>query len=161
MSMMIIPAGDLRPSLDPLTPRVRGNREPLCYLATPYTRFPGGPELAFQEAARLAGRLLVAQITVYSPIVNGHAIAQHAGLDPMDMSIWSVFNETMLAAADLLIVAHMRGWKESEGVTAEIERFQREGRPIWDCDPQTLHLAKRHGAGPAVEFDPILGGVMS
>lgn len=133
----------------------------LAYLATPYTRFEGGPQRAFEQAAQLAGRLLVVGVKVYSPIVNGHAIAKHSGLDPLDHAVWLPFNQAMLERAEILLVAHMRGWKESEGVTYEIDFCRRAGTPIYDLDPQTLHMALRRGAGATVEFDPILGGVMS
>ena len=33
---------------------------PLIYLATPYSKYPSGLEMAFRDAAKLTGRLLTA-----------------------------------------------------------------------------------------------------
>jgi hypothetical protein len=62
---------------------------------------------------KLAARLLVAGMRVYSPIAHTHPLAIYGHLDPKDHSIWLPFDETMMAKADVLLVAHMEGWKDS------------------------------------------------
>lgn len=115
----------------------------LCYLATPYTRHKDGIEGAFRAAARLTAMLLRAGVKCYSPIAHTHPVAIHGMIDPLDHAIWLPFDEAMMTACHVLIVAHMDGWSESKGVAHEIEFFTKAGKPIFDLDPLSLTMAKR------------------
>lgn len=115
----------------------------LCYLATPYTKYPKGIERAFEEASTLAAHLLIAGIKVYSPIAHTHPLAKYSHLDPLDHSIWLPFDQAMMDACDALIVAHMTGWEDSYGVTHEIETFRAARKPIFDLDPNTFAVLRR------------------
>ncbi len=118
--------------------------DPLCYLATPYSKYEGGNlELAFRDAARLAAQLMLAGVKVYSPIAHTHPLAIYGDVDPLDHDIWLPFDEAMMAASDVLIVAHMNGWRESRGIAHEIEFFEKVGKPIFDLDPKSLTMSKR------------------
>lgn len=112
----------------------------LYYLATPYSKYVGGIEVAFEAAAKLAGRLLQAGITCYSPIAHTHPIAIHAGIDPLDHGIWIPFDESMMSRADALLIATMDGWEQSKGIAFEVEFFQQRGKPVQFVDPQTLRM---------------------
>lgn len=118
-------------------------RTTLCYLATPYTRYPGGQDIAFEHAAVLAARLLRHGITVYSPIAHTHPIATLGGIDPMDHAIWLPFDKVMMERCDVLLVAHMEGWQESFGIAEEIKFFEAERKPIFDLDPMRLTFTRR------------------
>lgn len=119
-------------------------RASLCYLATPYTKYKGGDiERAFVDAAKLAARLMLSGIKVYSPIAHTHPLAIHGGIDPLDLSIWLPFDEAMMTAAHVLIVAQMDGWEESKGIAHEIKFFEDHGKPIYDLDIETMTMAKR------------------
>ena len=119
-------------------------RYSLCYLATPYSKYKGGNlDLAFQEAAALAASLLIEGVKVYSPIAHTHPLAVYSHLDPLDHAIWLPFDETMMEAADALIVAHMDGWEDSFGVAHEIKKFRDDGKPIYDLNPTTFALTRR------------------
>lgn len=119
-------------------------RAPLCYLATPYSKYKGGDiTAAFEDAARLAAKLMQAGIKVYSPIAHTHPLAIFGKIDPLDHAIWMPFDEAMMDAAAVLIVAHMDGWEESHGIADEIEFFERRGKSIYDLDPDTMVMAKR------------------
>jgi hypothetical protein len=117
----------------------------LHYLGTPYSRYEQGLVPAFQDAARLAARLRVSGIFCYCPIVHLHPLAVYGELDPMDLTIWNPHNRIMMDRCNCLIVAHMQGWYESDGIKGEIEYFQKMGRPIFDLDPnsETLVLVQR------------------
>jgi hypothetical protein len=112
----------------------------LCYLATPYTKYEGGIDIAFAEAARIAALLLTTGVRVYSPIAHTHPLAISGYLEPLDHSIWLPFDEAMMDAADCLIVAHMKGWDVSYGVKHEIEFFRREQKPVVHINPVTLDI---------------------
>ncbi len=130
--------------LSPLHVRDGGMNPPdLCYLATPYTRYAGGLDQAFKDAAKIAAHLLMAGVKVYSPICHTHPIAVFGQLDPLDHSIWLPFDEAMMAAASTLIVAHLDGWHESYGIAHEVKFFQAAGKPIFDLDPRSLNMVRR------------------
>jgi hypothetical protein len=115
----------------------------LAYLATPYSKYPAGIERAFEDAARLAARLMLAGVKVYSPIAHTHPLAVYGKVDPLDHSIWMPFDEAMMAVADVLMIAEMEGWQESKGIAHEIEFFERAGQAIFQLDPETLAMRRR------------------
>lgn len=93
----------------------------MIYLASPYshpdplimkTRFL----LAEQETAHYMKQGLV----IFSPIVHCHEIACKYTL-PTDFAFWQNYCIAMLRRADTLWVLRIEGWKESKGVTHEIE----------------------------------------
>lgn len=129
----------------------------LAYLATPYTKYPSGIEQAFIDAAKLASLLLRAGMKVYSPITHTHPIAIHGNIDPLDHAIWMPFDQAMMEAADVLLVAHMDGWQESYGVALEIKFFDDRGKPIFDLDPKTLRMTRRK----RLVYDPVEPGQIS
>ena len=65
--------------------------------------------------------MLQSGLAVYSPIVHCHELAKIADL-PREAAFWMKYNFTMLAAAEILGVLMLPGWKESVGVTAEISK---------------------------------------
>ena len=103
------------------------------YLATPYSKYFGGPEAAFEEACRVAGRFILAGVPVYSPIVQTHPIALHAAMDPLDHKIWLPADRPLMDAAHGLIVIMMDGWGQSYGIGEEIKVFVAAGKPVLYC----------------------------
>lgn len=129
----------------------------LAYLATPYSRYKGGPDQAFKDAAKLAAHLLCAGLKVYSPICHTHPIAVFGALDLLDHSIWLPFDEAMMEAAGVLIVAHLDGWDESFGIAHEVKFFEAAGKPIYDLDPRTLQMVRRPDPCIMTEEDLLRG----
>lgn len=109
----------------------------LVYVATPYSKFPGGLESAFIEASRVTAKLIGGGVKAYSPIAHGHPIAIHGNIDPYDHDIWLPFDSTMMEKSDAVVVVKMDGWSESRGVTHEIETFHTAGKPVFYLDPIT------------------------
>ena len=83
------------------------------YLASPYSLYRGGPELAFAEACKLGGELVAEGIKIFSPIAQNHAFCEHADLDPLDHELWLEQDEFFMAACDALVVAQFAGWEDS------------------------------------------------
>lgn len=102
----------------------------LVYLATPYSKFPGGIEAGFIASAKVTARLIEAGVRVYSPIAHTHPVAIHGGLDPLDHSLWLPFDEAMMEAADMACVAMLPTWEASFGVQQEIQHFTAAGKPV-------------------------------
>lgn len=117
----------------------------LAWLATPYTKYPHGLDVAFVHAAEIAADLLSAGVTVYSPIVHSHPLSTHSNgkIDPLDQDFWRRCNETMLELCEVLIIAHMEGWRESVGIKHEIKTFEKAGKKIFDLDPESFVMVQR------------------
>ena len=113
----------------------------LYYLATVYSKYPPGIEAAFEDAARLAGRLLKAGHVIYSPIVHSHPIAMFSGIDPLDHSFWLDFDARMMSVCDAILVAQMTGWRESYGVNYEIEFARSYRKPVLYLNCRTLEMS--------------------
>lgn len=118
-------------------------RRTLAYLATPFTKYPHGIDAAVVDATRLAGNLLASGINVYAPIPYCAALARQHGFDMLALPFWLPLEEAMCLACDVLIVARLDGWAESEGIAREVERFVRSGKSIYDLDPQSMRMTRR------------------
>lgn len=116
----------------------------MAYLATPYSKYPKGIEVAFRDAAALTARLLRAGMKVFSPIVHTHPIAIHGGLDPLDHALWLPFDEPMMRRSEVLLVAKMEGWEKSFGIAEEIKVFRKTQKPIYYLNPDTLDVTHDH-----------------
>lgn len=108
------------------------------YVATPYSRYPGGIEEGFKAACECTGRLIARGVPVFSPIAHSHPIAQHAGIDPMSHDIWLEADRPFMEAAHGALVLKLPGWKTSVGVAHEIAFFEKAERPIHFLDPYSL-----------------------
>jgi Domain of unknown function (DUF1937) len=102
----------------------------LCYLATPYSKFPSGIHCAFVEASIFAARLLALGVKVYSPIAHTHPLAIYGNIDPLDHDIWLPFDAAMMDASEALLIAEMPGWQTSKGIKHEIDYFTDAGKDI-------------------------------
>jgi hypothetical protein len=116
---------------------------PLVYVASPYTRHPRGPQVAFEEAARVAGKLMMLGVKCFSPIAHGHPLSLYGAVPMFDSSLWFEFDWAMMQKADGLCVAKLDGWDTSSGVTGEIKYFKRVGKPVLYLDPQTMVVGEQ------------------
>jgi hypothetical protein len=105
------------------------------YIATPYSKFPGGLEEAFKIACEQTALLLREGVPAYSPIAHTHPIAIYGNIDPLDHDLWMRVDVPMMASAYGLIVVEMDGWRESRGVAAEIKTFRAAGKPVTHMTP--------------------------
>lgn len=113
----------------------------LVYLATPYSKYPQGIHVAFRETARLAARLMMAGVAVFSPIVHGHPMSVFGKVVALNHGIWLPFDEKMMAKSDALLVAKMDTWDTSFGVAHEIGVFKSAQKPIFYLEPETMSVA--------------------
>jgi hypothetical protein len=106
----------------------------MIYLASPYSH-PDAfvRERRFQAACEVAARLMQDGHHVFSPIAHSHAIAVQ-GI-PTDWTYWKTFDSHMLAACGELAVLMLPGWRDSEGVQAEIDLAIELDLPIRFLDP--------------------------
>jgi len=111
------------------------------YLATPYSKYPGGLDAAFRLACEETARLIKADVPVYSPIAHSHPVAVAGDMDPLDHSVWLPADKPMMDAASGLIVLEADGWRESYGMACEIEAFRAAGKPIVHMTPGEVPAA--------------------
>src|SRR5262245_3983201 len=114
----------------------------LVYLATPYTKYHRGLQMAYVEAAVLTAALAKQGIAIYRPIVHTHPLAKYGNLDPLDHEFWMEFDYPMTRKSDALLVARMLGWHKSSGVQREIALFEAAGKPIHHIHPVSLRLVE-------------------
>jgi len=112
----------------------------LIYLATPYSRYAYGPEIAFRHACEIVAKLIIAGVRVYSPIVNTHSVAIHGDMDPLDHSMWLDYDKMMMELSSALVIAKMEGWDKSFGIAEESKVFKSSGKPIYYLTPATLEI---------------------
>lgn len=110
----------------------------LVYVATPYSKYPGGIEAAFVEACRLTAKLVEAGVAAYSPIAHSHPIATRGRIDPYDYAIWLPLNDVIIQRCDALAVLMMDGWDTSYGVDLEVKAFRTAGKPVFFIKPEEL-----------------------
>lgn len=106
----------------------------MIYLASPYTDSePAVRDLRFRAACAATVSLILAGEAVFAPVVYGHQLVQFCV--PMNWSFWQRTDRELLARCDEVVVLTLDGWRESEGVQAEIEIAKELGKPIWYLDP--------------------------
>jgi hypothetical protein len=109
------------------------------YLATPYSKWSHGQEDANIVAQKLAAALLSIGVKVYSPIAHTHGIAPYLiGVDKRDHDFWLAADKPLLDAAGGLLIADLTGWRDSKGVTLEIQWAKEQKKPYWLLNPRTL-----------------------
>jgi nucleoside 2-deoxyribosyltransferase len=113
----------------------------LVYLATVYTKYVHGHDAACEEACRISAQLMRMGISVFCPIAHAHAIAVHGRIDKVDHEFWMRVNRPFMARSDVIAVATMDGWRDSDGIADEIEFFVTAGRPLFLLDPETLEVS--------------------
>lgn len=113
----------------------------MIFLASPYRDpEPTVRQWRYEQACLFCCQHVMADIKrrpLYSPIVHWHPVAE---LDPLlhqkDTAFWMALNRPMIEICDELWVLGLPGWRESEGVAAEVEVIKGFGRPVlvrlWD-----------------------------
>jgi hypothetical protein len=104
-------------------------------LSTPFIHFPGGHDLAFQQACKIRGELLMRGISCYSPIAETYMVAMICGLPSADHDLWMADDVPKMEGACGLIAARMLSWQASKGMAMEIAHFKRAMNPIVYLDP--------------------------
>lgn len=113
-------AGQLEPPVKPLT-----------YLACPYSHDKRSVRVKrFEAVNRVAGRLMREGKQVFSPISHTHPIAEATEL-PLGWDFWQEYDRAFIEHSKEVIVLMLPGWKESTGVTAEIEIAKELGISVY------------------------------
>jgi hypothetical protein len=111
------------------------NKQPiLVYLASPYSKFPAGLDTAHREVCIIAGKLFYLGVNVFCPIAHNHEIVKLVKM-PVDFDRWKSYNELMLKRSDILAIAMLDTWDESEGVEGEMDKANAMSMPTYFIRP--------------------------
>jgi hypothetical protein len=107
------------------------------YLAGPYSHTD--PEVRAARAAALnrkAAWLMMQGLCVFSPITHGVALLDYFPYNERGWAFWGEQDRAHLLACDELHVLCLDGWRESRGVTDEIQWATEAGMPViyHDCE---------------------------
>jgi len=100
------------------------------YVATPYSKYPGGIQAAFQQACIASAEMLREKIPLFCPIAHTHPIAVEGKMKQTNHDFWLPADQPMMDAAGGIIVVKMETWEKSTGVLYEIDQFETAGKPV-------------------------------
>ena len=103
------------------------------YLASPYSKHPKGPKVAFERVLAQTAYLMSYGIPIFSPIVYSH-ILESQGQVRGDHAYWMSVDYPFMHAAIGGIVFRDDGWRDSKGVSEEIAYFTSARKPLFYCD---------------------------
>jgi Domain of unknown function (DUF1937) len=121
------------------------------YLATPYSKWLAGIVDANAVAQKLAARLILERVPVYSPIAHTHGIALAGALDPFDHDIFMPADKPLFDASFGLLIADLPGWRESKGVQMEVGWARAGRKPMLLLNTITLDFSPVESARTVVE----------
>lgn len=107
------------------------------YLATPYTKYEGGLDKAYEDASKMVAFLLDAGHFIFCPITHFHTPAKYTMKSTEE---WYNLSIQFLKLARGLIVCKMDNWKNSIGIAKEIDEAGRLALPICYCDYMQLPI---------------------
>ena len=118
------------------------------YLAGPYTHKDRAiMDKRFEQLTLVSAVLYAAGVYTFSPITQSHWQAKMYNL-PTNWEGWQEFDSEMVKRCDGLYVLAIPGWRDSVGVTAEIEVAREYDIPIsiiiFDEDTQEFEIHSYH-----------------
>lgn len=106
------------------------------YLSVPYSHDDEQiMERRYQTVSKIAWKLMNLGFTVFSPITHSHPLENVVG-EREGHNFW--MNQDLPYLRDfagLVVLVKAEGWRESSGVTAELQLAQEQGIPIEAVDP--------------------------
>lgn len=116
------------------------------YLASPYSGTARERGMRYQAAMAAVAHFTTQQgLTVYSPIVMYHAVAENYRLDS-SFEFWQKHNQNMLATAAALYILHLPGSDKSVGVAWEHGYAVARSIPVKHVNPETYGIALQREA---------------
>jgi len=108
-------------------------RKMLWYVASPYGKYEGGTDKAYEDVCREMALLLDAGVRVFGPIAHTHGLSKH--MAPKPHKFWMTIDRWVFDACDGLIIVKLPGWWESEGVMQELAWATQANMPVVKMDP--------------------------
>ena len=105
--------------------------ETFVYVASPYSKYPGGMEAAFHEVCRAAAWLVKQGVKVFCPIAHTHPIAVAGNMDLADHEIWMPQDGPFMDAASCMVIVEMESFDTSYGIQQEHNAFIAAGKRVY------------------------------
>jgi len=106
----------------------------MIYLASPYSHpDPAVRQRRFEAACQATARMIRDGRPVFCPVVHSHPLTRH-GL-PGDWRFWERYDRVYMASSREFAILALVGWKESQGIRAEVRIARELGMPFWLIDP--------------------------
>jgi len=106
----------------------------VIYLASPYSHpDPAVRQWRFEAACQATATMIRDGRPVFCPVVHSHPLT-HYGL-PTDWRFWERYDRVYMAASREFAILALDGWKESQGIRAEVRIARELGMPFWLIDP--------------------------
>lgn len=117
------------------------NPNKVYYLASPYShKNKGEVYRRYREQQRLHAALIQKyNALIIAPIEMCHMLSERFHM-PTGYEYWKNRDRTLIEHSDGIIVCLMEGWKESVGVTDEIQHAKSLGKELLYLNPTTLQL---------------------
>ena len=116
----------------------KAQSEPLWYLATPYSKYPGGISGAYELACKQSALLISHGIHVFSPIAHSHGIAFHGELDALSHDLWLKMDRTYMDLCVGCIFLLADSWEKSFGMEQERLYFLKNNKTVVDMTPNLV-----------------------
>lgn len=107
------------------------------YLASPYSKYPKGPDQAMVDVAMTAGELMNVGLVTVGPITGSHPITKYHGYRG-DYEGWRQLDEALISSDKChgIIVAMLDTWDQSYGISEETRFCVEEcKKPVWHLTP--------------------------
>lgn len=102
----------------------------MIYLASPYSHpDPTVREERFRAICVVTAKLMRAGHHIYSPIAATHPVAVVGDL-PKGFDYWGEYDRWFVSRVDAVWVLMLDGWKDSVGVTAEVQMARDLNIPV-------------------------------
>jgi nucleoside 2-deoxyribosyltransferase len=108
------------------------------YLATPYSKYPGGLEAAYLLACKQTALLIKSGVAVFCPIAHSHGPAIHGEIPLLDHDIWLPFDKTFMNTAKGMIYLTAESHDRSYGMGYELGYFINANKPVIRMAPNIL-----------------------
>ena len=109
----------------------------MIYLASPYSHpDPEVREQRFRDACEATALLIHEGNIVFAPIVHSHSLVGY-GL-PAGWDFWEQFASEHIRRCDEVVILTLDGWRDSEGVQAEIRIAGELGLPVRYLAPDAI-----------------------
>ena len=103
--------------------------KPYVYLASPYSKFPGGVDEAFEIVSAAAGYLIKEGVKLFCPISHSHPIAVYGHVPVASHGIWLPVDQPFIDGAGAICIVLMESWATSYGIGYEIDQFRDAEKP--------------------------------
>ena len=111
------------------------------YLACPYSHETEKVKAErFEAVTRVAGKLLLGECNVFSPITHSHLIEQYTDGIGGEFDAWAIIDYEFIDWSDEVVVLCLPGWDRSYGVANEIRYALERGKPVRYIRPEDYGL---------------------